>query len=383
MKIAVGVHGRFSAFHAAEGLLEAGAQVRLFTNYPRTVVQRFGFPSAHTTSLVRHGVAARIAHNLHVHSVPIVESALMRGFGRWLARGIGEFQPDVAWCWSGVAEETFRSTTSLRALTRSSFHIVAQQDLLAQEAARTGSAVEQPSDWIMAREQREYALADVIVVPSTPAKRSFAPFMDISKVVVVPLTADLRSWQPAESVVRERQRRLLAGEPLRVLYAGNISFQKGMFDMAQVVDKLHGTMSFRFTGNVTGEARGLVKRLSSIAQFDGHVPESRLRDSYAWADVFMFASIHDGFAVVLAQAAASALPFISTANTGAADLIEAGAKGWVVPIRDADAIAERLLWCDAHRDALVEMTGALYENPPRRSWRDVAEELLAVWSVPR
>ena len=42
LKIAIGVHGRFHAFELGRALLELGADVRVFTNYPAFIAERFG-----------------------------------------------------------------------------------------------------------------------------------------------------------------------------------------------------------------------------------------------------------------------------------------------------------------------------------------------------
>jgi starch synthase len=63
-------------------------------------------------------------------------------------------------------------------------------------------------------------------------------------------------------------------------------------------------------------------------------------------------SIEEGLALVQAQAMACGVPVIATENTGAADLFTDGMEGFIVPIRDAGAIREKLL--------------TLYENPTMR-----------------
>jgi glycosyltransferase involved in cell wall biosynthesis len=47
-------------------------------------------------------------------------------------------------------------------------------------------------------------------------------------------------------------------------------------------------------------------------------------------------------ALVQAQAMACGIPVIATTNTGAEDLFSDGVEGFIVPIRDVDAIAEKI-----------------------------------------
>src|SRR5262249_7837240 len=50
LKIDVAVHGRFHAFHLARALSRRGHDVRLLTNYPSSIVERFGFPRSRTAT---------------------------------------------------------------------------------------------------------------------------------------------------------------------------------------------------------------------------------------------------------------------------------------------------------------------------------------------
>jgi glycosyltransferase involved in cell wall biosynthesis len=111
------------------------------------------------------------------------------------------------------------------------------------------------------------------------------------------------------------------------------------------------------------------------------VPEVNLPEVYAWGDVFLLPTIEDGFAVVLAQAQAAGLPLIATTNCGAPDIIEGGGQGFIVPVRTPAAIIERLEWCNTNREELARMVERLYEEPPRRSWDDVASDFIRVVSA--
>ena len=63
-------------------------------------------------------------------------------------------------------------------------------------------------------------------------------------------------------------------------------------------------------------------------------------EQYRWADIFLLPSICEGSATASYEALASGLPIIVTPNTGS--IIEAGEQGFIVPIRSAAAIVERI-----------------------------------------
>jgi glycosyltransferase involved in cell wall biosynthesis len=300
-------------------------------------------------------------------------------FGRWAAREVGKESWDIIHCWSGVSEELLASAQHQKGLTilmRGSAHIATQSRLLREEATRTGVALEQPSAWMIDREQREYALADRIVVLSTFAKQTFErEGVPPGKLSTLPLGVDVHAFRPPAGVVAERRRRILSGEPLEVLYVGALSYRKGLFDLARMVEALAGD-NFRFTlvGPITPESADIVRTLRGRAVITGKVPQADLPRLYRGSDLFLFPTIEDGFAMVLTQAKAAGLPILTTANSAGADLITSGLDGWILPIRDSPAFEQRLRWCHEHREALAEMTQRVYDDFQPRDWAAVAAD---------
>ena len=347
----------------------------VFTNYPSWAVGRFGVPPARVRSFTTHGILTR--------TVPpalsgVTESSLHSLFGRWAAREVDKESWDIIHCWSGVSEEllTSHSRTGLTLLMRGSAHIATQSRLLREEAARTGVALDQPSAWMIDRELREYALADRIVVLSTFARETFEQEgVPADKLSTLPLGVDVGAFRPSAEVVAERQRRILSGAPLQVLYVGALSYQKGLFDLGRIVEALDGDR-FRFTlvGPVTREAGQIVSALRGKAEIVGKVPQGELPRLYERSDLFLFPTIQDGFAMVLTQAKAAGLPILTTSNSAGTDLITSGEDGWILPIRDSVAFERRLTWCHQHREVLAGITQRVYDQFQPRDWAAVAAD---------
>jgi glycosyltransferase involved in cell wall biosynthesis len=95
--------------------------------------------------------------------------------------------------------------------------------------------------------------------------------------------------------------------------------------------------------------------LTSHVVFAGTVPYEQLPAYYAACDVLVLSSVYEGNARVLAEAAASAKPVVSTAVSGASDTIVEGETGFVVPIGDCEALADRLGTLLSHPDRAVQM----------------------------
>jgi glycosyltransferase involved in cell wall biosynthesis len=388
MKVALAVQGRFHAFDLGKAMLRRGHEVTVLTNYPRWAVERFGFPRAQVRSFGSHGALSKAAYGMLGARKVGPEPWLNPLFGKWAAQELEGDHWDVIQAWTGVAEEVLRrprDRNCLRLVMRGSSHIRVQDEILEQEEQRTGIRLNRPSKWSIEREEREYRLADQVVVLSTFARNSFlAQGFPPTKIWNVPLGADLATFRPTRTSIEARCRRILSGQPLRILFVGTLSLRKGLWDARTIASQLpSGRFSLRFVGPIMSETKKIARELSTFAEIVPKVPQDELPGYYADSDIFMFPTLEDGFAVVLAQARASALPILTTPNCSGPDLIREAESGWIRPVRSPDTFVETLLWCDAHRPEVAEMVRHSYESPHIRAWDDVVKDFEQVcWSAP-
>jgi glycosyltransferase involved in cell wall biosynthesis len=378
LRIAIAVHGRFHAFDEARALVELGHHVVLFTNVPAFFARAFGIRAENMHVDWLHGIVARVLNKLGLGER--FEAFLHRLFGarvqgaiaRW-AKHYGDF--DVVHIFSGVAEETLRDADikGLKSLLRGSAHIVTQAELLTEEQQRIDCAIQLPSAWMQARECREYALAEKIVVMSSFAKRSFvARGFDATRMLICPGGAEIGDFF-ADSATRTRRfERVQSGAKLTVLLVGTISAQKGVVDLLRVAEALADRIRFRFVGSVAADANPLMMRVNAVVEVHPRVPQQQLASWYADADIMFHPTIQDGFAVVLAQALMSGVPVLCSENCAASDIISEAKTGFVVPARDADAMIERLTRLDSDRALLLAMFAQLQATSYDFSWTAAA-----------
>ncbi len=81
--------------------------------------------------------------------------------------------------------------------------------------------------------------------------------------------------------------------------------------------------------------------LEESVTWTGELSPSELAVAFGLADVFLYASVYEGFGRVLVEAGAAGLPVVATATAGARDIVEEGRTGFLVPIEDASALARR------------------------------------------
>jgi glycosyltransferase involved in cell wall biosynthesis len=387
MKIAIVVHGRFHAFDLARELIRSGHDVCLVTNYPKRIAARFGIPESCVRTNLLHGVASRVAQKIDslFHS-KFFEPVMHQWFGRWAARVVVHQGFDIIHGFSGVYQETLRvkRSTALKTLVRGSAHIETQYDLLAGEEERAGLKIDKPSKWIRMRESSEYELADLIFVLSSFAWQSFADRgVKVEKLRLLSLGTDCSRFRAHPKDIAQRSMRIDSGGRLRILTVGTFSHRKGAIDLVRVAEALAPVADFRFVGAIAPDAEGLVPRARKVIQFVDKVAQFDLPLQYKWGDLFFFPTLEDGFAAVLAQAAAAGLLILATKNCAAPDIIIDGAKGWIFPIRRPDMFIEKIRWCNQRRGQLVQMIEQGYQQYRPRDWADVAGDFVAACAEAR
>jgi glycosyltransferase involved in cell wall biosynthesis len=109
-------------------------------------------------------------------------------------------------------------------------------------------------------------------------------------------------------------------------------------------------------GSMKDEMRPFLAKFSSSKVFHkGPFPESELHRHYGQGSVFCLASIEEELAHILSEAMALRTSVICTTDTGGKDMLQDGQDGFIVPIRNVEALKERLLFFYTNRDACKEM----------------------------
>ena len=202
-----------------------------------------------------------------------------------------------------------------------------------------------------ARKDEELANADLVLCASsfTHSTLKAAPGLR-APVCVIPYGAP-----PPRNVVATRSVRR-KDEPLRVLFVGSLSQRKGMSYLFSACRALGSkAVSLTVVGRQPAEPCAVLNAELNRIRYISTLPHAGILDLMAQHDVFVFPSLFEGFGLVLLEAMAAGLPIVSTPNTAAPDLIEDGKEGFIVPIRDAAAIADRLERLRVDPDLCVAM----------------------------
>jgi glycosyltransferase involved in cell wall biosynthesis len=219
------------------------------------------------------------------------------------------------------------------------------------------------------REAREWREADLVVCGSEFVRASAAEAgFDVSRCRVVHYGVD--------GAVSEREERG-GGRGLRVLTAGAVGLRKGSPYVLEAAKRLGRGFEFRMIGTVTASGE-VLSELRRHVEVLGPVPRNTVSDQLQWADVFLLPSLCEGSAVSIFEALAHGLPVVCTPNCGS--VVRDGIDGFVVPIRDGDAIAaalSRLAADTGLRRAMGESARDLYGRYTLDGYRAALTRCLA------
>ena len=184
--------------------------------------------------------------------------------------------------------------------------------------------------------------ADALVAVSNGLRsyaQETAPDLPIQ---VIPNAIDLSTFTPA--LRRE------SDGPVRLLYVGRFNIFKNVESLIEATARLQrmevGEFELELVGE--GEQRPVLERMVSDlgltrrVQFTGWVPRERIADHYRLADIFVTATTWEGMPNTVLEAMACGLPIVGTQASGLQELVCDDVNGYLVPIRDPEALAEAL-----------------------------------------
>ena len=182
--------------------------------------------------------------------------------------------------------------------------------------------------------------------------------------------ADLDEWTPAPPVTK----------PVTFLLAARLLREKGIVEYAKaarIIKTKHPDTRFILLGSLDTNPGGLSRAeiddwvAEGILEWPGHVPDVRLW--MAQASIFVLPSYYrEGVPRSTQEAMAMARPVITTDAPGCRETVVDGKNGFLVPVRNADALAEAMERFIIQPD-LIEKMG--------RASRKMAEERFDVYKI--
>ena len=183
------------------------------------------------------------------------------------------------------------------------------------------------------RKDQELALADKVFVASSFCRSTLPNQMRVSnKVSVLPYGAPKCSSQAIA----------IATGKLRCIFVGALTQRKGISYLIDAMSMLGPNVTLTLIGAKPPVTCVPLERALKKHNWIGSASHEHILEIMRTNDVFVFPSLFEGFGLVILEALAQGLPVITTANTGGPDIISDGVDGFIVPLRSAFAIAEKL-----------------------------------------
>jgi len=315
VRIAILSSGRFHACDLARELASRGHDVAFYSLVPPQRTRRFGLPPQCNRWLGPYVGPLYLLTRATLHSRYAGRLLLLMSvvLDRVAARRVEPCDLFI-----GMSQMSLRTIEAVRRrygarafLERGSRHILSQRAILERLPRPSGSARPIP-DWAVHRELAEYALADVIVVPSRHAESSFLERgVSAERLFRNPYGVDLSMFPPTAAPPVDA--------PPTILMVGAWSLQKGCDVLTDAWRRLpHSGTRLLHVGPLADAP------LPADPGFEHRDPvdQRRLTTLYGQAHVMALASRQEGLGLVLAQALASGLHVAATEPTGAGDLQE-------------------------------------------------------------
>ncbi len=381
MRVVISTTSKFHAFDLAREMHARHALSCIFTGYPRFKLRNEGlprhlvhaFPYVHATcmALSRIGLLRTIAWEYFDFVT----------FDNYVASHLPPCDVFVGQSGSSLLTGRTARNRGIRYICdRGPAHIRAQDELLREEHQRWGVPFTGIDPRVIEREESEYSESDRITVASTFSLRTFLERgIPADKIRKINYGVNLSEFYPTG-----------APDPKRfdVLFAGTVSLQKGVPYLLQAFRKLrHPRKSLTFAGWPGRHLLGILRQhglsLSEV-RVVGHIPKNELKHLMSRSHVLVLPSIQDGFGLVLAEAMACGCVVIGTPHTGAPDLVTEAENGFVVPIRDSDALATRLQFLADHPELRDQMgRNAIARVNSHGGWREFGEKALSIYGEER
>ncbi len=228
--------------------------------------------------------------------------------------------------------------------------------------------------WKLERKEQEVQLADHIFVSSALVRSSLLEAgVTPEKISVIPYGAPVDYFYPQASQEK----------PFRALFVGRVGPRKGVHYLRQAWQELRLPKAELWLVGVNEFPEGWLEQYRELLRHVPSVPHAALNQYYNSASVLVLPSLVEGFGMVLLEAMACGIPVITTPNTAGPEILVDGQEGFIVPIRDVEALKEKLEWCYQHPSELAEMGRAARRRAEQLSWnlyrQRLANRVQEIW----
>ncbi|WP_159018150.1 glycosyltransferase [Algibacter sp. L3A6] len=215
--------------------------------------------------------------------------------------------------------------------------------------------------------QSEYNLMDHVITLSTFARDTMINYgIEKKKVHVVSLGFDPKSFSPKASYNLDKT------APIKLLFAGTMTKRKGVHLLFEAMERLEN-VELTLIGPMA-DARDIIENNKTKFKYYPFMHHEELANKFREADLLVFPSYLDSWAMIVLECMACGTPVIVTENTGSKDAVLQGG-GKVIPVDDVDAIITSVKAYQNNRNLLKEDGLKAYDTAQNYTWDNYYEQL--------
>lgn len=268
-------------------------------------------------------------------------------FDQWMANQLATSQSRLVYGVDTCAESTFLQASTMgmmRVVECPGVHPKFMQGILTETFGGSGEAYLAAP--IPQRKLRTYELAEVLITHSAIHTRSFVMTgIPRDRIFECPLWVDTDLFHADERASEPRP-----GGRLRAVFAGRVTMLKGIPWLWDALRRRQSDVDLTVVGSADARGRELLGRAPANVTYHPPVTKPELRATYQQHDVLVLPSLMDTFGSVALEAMACGLPVIVTDHCG----VPVPDESWRVPVRNSDAIADRLAMYAEDRTQLAQ-----------------------------
>ena len=254
-------------------------------------------------------------------------------------------------------------------LDRTNSHIEYQTELLSEEYNKLGMEYVFNTPSVIEKSVKEYHEADYICVLSSFVKRTFLEKGVLEDKLI--LTFSGVSLDDFKQVEKE-------DKIFRIIYCGGLTIKKGIHYLLEAVSSLKlKNLELWLVGNIVKDIRPFLDKYRNYYKFLGILPHYKLYRYFSQGSVLVLPSLEEGMVRVMLEAMACGLPIIATTNTGAEDVVRNGIDGFIIPIRNVEALKEKITYMYESQNMCRQMGQNAKERVRKEfTWEQYADRII-------
>lgn len=171
-----------------------------------------------------------------------------------------------------------------------------------------------------------------------------------------------------------------------ILYVGQLNERKGIPYLIKAMKIVHEQVrNTRLIiigqGSDEKSLREMVSqnKLSEVVHFLGVRQHRHVLAYMNLADIFVLPSLEEPFGIVLLEAMSQGLPIVSTRVQGIPYIVKDGMNGFLVPARNGELLADRIMYLLQNSKIREEMGETNYHDSFQYNWEHLVEKYISLY----